>query len=140
MQTFLPYPNFKESAKILDYRRLGKQRPEAKQLHTIVTTELVNSNRWKNQPLVMMWRNYPDALAFYYNCILEEWTKRGYKNNMPLIPVKLEGMVFPWWLGEEQYHSSHRATLLAKYPEFYEKYNWKEEPKLGYYWPERIGN
>lgn len=32
MQTFLPYISFEESAACLDYRRLGKQRLEAKQL------------------------------------------------------------------------------------------------------------
>jgi len=32
MQTFLPFPDFAESAKCLDNRRLGKQRVEAKQI------------------------------------------------------------------------------------------------------------
>ena len=32
MQTFLPTSNFAESAKYLDYRRLGKQRVEVLQL------------------------------------------------------------------------------------------------------------
>jgi len=29
MQTFLPYPGFADSARVLDRRRLGKQRGEA---------------------------------------------------------------------------------------------------------------
>ena len=32
MQTFLPYPDMIKSAKALDYKRLGKQRVEAKQI------------------------------------------------------------------------------------------------------------
>ena len=32
MQTFLPYPDFRESLESLDYKRLGKQRVEALQL------------------------------------------------------------------------------------------------------------
>ena len=32
MQTFLPYESFEESAKVLDYRRLGKQRVEGMQI------------------------------------------------------------------------------------------------------------
>ena len=32
MQTFLPYPSFEESAKVLDWRRLGKQRVEGMQI------------------------------------------------------------------------------------------------------------
>jgi len=40
MQTFLPYADFKESAQCLDYRRLGKQRVEAKQIHRMEGIEL----------------------------------------------------------------------------------------------------
>jgi hypothetical protein len=36
MQTFLPYPSFEETAKILDYKRLGKQRVEAYQIANII--------------------------------------------------------------------------------------------------------
>jgi hypothetical protein len=36
MQTFLPYPDFQTSAKILDNKRLGKQRVEAKQILEIL--------------------------------------------------------------------------------------------------------
>ena len=32
MQTFLPYKSFEESAKVLDWRRLGKQRVEGMQI------------------------------------------------------------------------------------------------------------
>ena len=32
MQTFLPHRSFSKSAETLDYRRLGKQRVEAKQI------------------------------------------------------------------------------------------------------------
>lgn len=32
MQTFLPYPDFRQSAKVLDRARLGKQRVECLQL------------------------------------------------------------------------------------------------------------
>ena len=32
MQTFLPYDSFEESASVLDWKRLGKQRVEAMQI------------------------------------------------------------------------------------------------------------
>ena len=32
MQTFLPYESFKQSARVLDWRRLGKQRVEGMQI------------------------------------------------------------------------------------------------------------
>ena len=37
MQTFLPYPDFAESAAVLDSKRLGKQRVEALQVLRAVT-------------------------------------------------------------------------------------------------------
>jgi hypothetical protein len=47
MQTFLPVANFKESAKILDYRRLGKQRVEARQILNALQGK---SKGWANHP------------------------------------------------------------------------------------------
>ena len=37
MQTFLPFPDFHESAACLDMRRLGKQRVEAMQILRTIT-------------------------------------------------------------------------------------------------------
>ena len=39
MQTFLPYPDFVKSALVLDYRRLGKQRVEARQILDIIVND-----------------------------------------------------------------------------------------------------
>jgi len=36
VNTFLPYQNFRKIAKILDWKRLGKQRVEAKQIINIL--------------------------------------------------------------------------------------------------------
>ena len=63
MQTFLPYSSFKDTAKVLDYRRLGKQRVEGMQI--IQTIE--NQNGWKNHPIVKMWTPYVPALKQYTN-------------------------------------------------------------------------
>ena len=45
MQTFLPYPDFVKSAQCLDYRRLGKQRVEAKQILEI-NLMLTNTDKY----------------------------------------------------------------------------------------------
>jgi hypothetical protein len=37
MQTFLPYPDFRESLQVLDNKRLGKQRVEAYQIISAIT-------------------------------------------------------------------------------------------------------
>lgn len=73
MQTFLPYPSFEETAAILDYRRLGKQRVEAFQIHNIIT-QPDYTGRWANHPAVKMWRGYENALKLYVNVMIVEWS------------------------------------------------------------------
>lgn len=114
MQTFLPYKDFKECAKVLDYKRLGKQRVEAKQIFDCIYYQ----NRWKNHPTVKMWIGYEGALALYHNEMISEWIRRGYNNNMPYIVYK-DTINFPWWLGYEDFHKAMRSRLIQKYPEYY---------------------
>ena len=75
MQTFLPYADFKASAKCLDYRRLGKQRVEAMQIHKIVSGERTTGG-WINHPAVVMWRGFSSLLAYYHNEMVAEWVSR----------------------------------------------------------------
>jgi len=51
VQTFLPYTDFIKSAKCLDYKRLGKQRVEAKQILNILLGETTKAG-WTNHPAV----------------------------------------------------------------------------------------
>ena len=81
MQTFLPYPDFRLSARCLDNKRLGKQRVEAWQ---ILRTLLGENEGWKNHPAVRMWYRKTTALKIYSDAIVREWINRGFKNNMKL--------------------------------------------------------
>ena len=97
MQTFLPYPDFVKSVECLDYRRLGKQRIEARQIHNAIQP---NSNsRWRHHPIVKMWRDHTNALSYYINCEIKEWVRRGYKNNIELLKVVFP-IVYPQWFVE----------------------------------------
>lgn len=131
MQTFLPDPDFFVSASILDYRRLGKQRVEARQIYNALTGK---SKGWINHPATKMWRGHENALAFYHNAMIFEWKKRGYNNGMGLLSFKPH-VVFPPWLGDPKFHASHRSNLLRKDYEFYKKFNWQEPDDLPYVWP-----
>lgn len=85
MQTFLPYPDFAESARCLDNRRLGKQRVEAYQiLRALERFDDPQRPGWRNHPAVLMWRGYEDALRLYMNATITEWTGRGFRNTMAL--------------------------------------------------------
>ena len=131
MQTFLPYADFEESAKVLDYRRLGKQRVEGMQI--INAIENPNPQGWKNHPIVIMWTPYVIALKHYTNVMIREWINQGYNNNMELENIT-EPIVYPHWLGNKSFHSSHRANLLRKDYDYYHKFTWKEDPDNPYAW------
>ncbi len=130
MQTFLPYADFNESVKCLDYRRLGKQRVEAMQ----ILNALKDPNYgWQNHPAVKMWRGYEGALKAYMNICIKEWLRRGYKNNMELARVS-KNVKYPPWFGNEKFHAAHRSNLLRKDPEWYGQFGWLESPDLPYIW------
>lgn len=130
MNTFLPYESFEESAKCLDYKRLGKQRVEAYQ----ILKALFHGGGWENHPATKMWRGYEDALGLYMNCMIEEWIRRGYKNTMKMWPLT-EIVIYPDWLGDELIHRSHRSNLLRKDPSWYSQYKWIEPDNIDYFWP-----
>jgi hypothetical protein len=133
MQTFLPYADFRKSAECLDYRRLGKQRVEAKQLIDLL--EGITDNNWKNHPAYRMWYGYVDALKDYYNVIVEEWVSRGYKNNMPLYDIpRGSGYELPDWFGKKDFHDAHKSNLLRKDYEYYKQFGWDVPLDLKYIW------
>ena len=133
MQTFLPYPDFTKTAKCLDYRRLGKQRVEARQIITILEGN-AKSNAWRRHPVVLMWHGYIEALQEYFNIISLEWIARGYKHNMGLYPIE-DWPAMPPWLGNDEFHRSHQSNLLRKSPEHYGKLFPDVPADLPYIWP-----
>ena len=135
MITFLPYPDFMRSAKVLDNQRLGKQRVEAVQVVRII---LAKDSKFKYHPLTIMWNPFLHALCNYGMVVCEEWSDRGFvdhlwhefynaKQNVPLIR--------PTWIGDNLLHSSHRSNLLRKNYSHYQKFGWTESIGLDYYWP-----
>ena len=132
MQTFLPYKDFNKSLQSLDYRRLGKQRVEAKQILNVLLGR-TETKGWRNHPITKMWAGYESALQLYFNLCVKEWIGRGYNNNMEL--ENIEGdVVYPIWLGDDIFHSSHRANLLRKDLEFYSTEGWDEDSTNPYAW------
>jgi hypothetical protein len=133
MQTFLPYPDLKESVRVLDYRRLGKQRVETFQVLNILL-DRTPTKGWRNHPVTLMWAGYEPALQLYQNYTIQEWIDRGYKNTMQYEEVNPNSVVMPPWFGLEEFHRSHRSNLLRKDYGYYSQY-FDEDPTLEYYWP-----
>jgi hypothetical protein len=87
---------------------------------------------WKNHPIVKMWTPYVPALKQYTNIIITEWIGRGYNNNMEFYDIY--NVEYPDWLGDERFHSSHRANLLRKDFGYYSQFKWTENLESPYVW------
>ena len=134
MQTFLPYANYGQSAKCLDYKRLGKQRVECKQIYTALTTPTYG---WQNHPAVKMWRGHEESLALYGYVVCEAWRERGYNDSLlPFFSDRVTNFpVPPPWIGSFEFHASHQSNLLRKDPAYYGQFDWTTGPDLPYVWP-----
>ena len=136
MQTFLPEEDFYKTAQSLDRQRLGKQRVETLQIAGVVAGI---KDGWKNHPAVKMWMNYPQTLLEYQRAIVGEWLDRGYKDTCwektvdLLAPIKQ--LSLPWWIGNDEFHLSHRSNLVRKNPEHYGSFWPDVDDTLEYKWP-----
>ncbi|WP_328340686.1 MSMEG_6728 family protein [Streptomyces violaceus] len=128
MQTFLPYPGFRDSALVLDRRRLGKQRVEALQ---VLRGLVVPDYAWRRHPAVRMWAGYEEALVRYGLEICRVWREQGHQDTCaatlvadlaatrPHAPVRDQRQLaaegeLPPWLGDDTFHRSHRSALVRK--------------------------
>lgn len=136
MQTFLPYKEFRLSAKSLDRQRLGKQRVEVLQLLKALAGE---SKGWSNHPAALMWRGSERKLIEYGIVMCEEWKSRGYKDTctekIAAYAAVFSGDEQPVWLGDENFHRSHQSNLIRKLPEHYEPQFAGVPADLPYVWP-----
>jgi hypothetical protein len=144
MQTFLPCPNYWQSAQCLDNKRLGKQRLECKQillaLGLSIGQHTPGKRGWTNHPAVCMWRGYEPALIVYAVCMCAAWRKRNFKDSLGAEFVAAYATTtmaaeHPPWLGDERIHASHRSNLLRKDSAYYAQFDWKEPDNLPYVWP-----
>lgn len=139
VQTFLPDSSFETSAKILDYRRLGKQRVETLQLLKALSGEKAG---WSNHPAAKMWKGHTNALVLYGVAMCNEWIGRGYKDTC-LEKIKLYwreelSADYPEWMSNEDFFASHRSNLLRKNPDYYSSFGWSEPDTLEYVWPTNL--
>jgi Pyrimidine dimer DNA glycosylase len=133
MQSFLPYSDFERSARVLDWRRLGKQRVEALQILNVLTA-FPRRVAWDRHSAVLMWTGHERALRHYLHCVVREWIRRGYVNNISA-PMPRGAIERPAWLGRRALHDSHRSRLLRKDPVWYSQFGWRVPPDLEYWWP-----
>jgi hypothetical protein len=158
VNTFLPFPSFIKSARVLDDKRLGQQRNEVRQiLHA-----LHGGVGYANHPATIMWRGYHVALVNYGLAVCDEWIGRGHRDSqreiiadfipfcrdpwIALTPRELKDKgLLPWWFGWKHFHESHRSNLMRKNADHFEWRIWEElgntdpiDPGLPYVWPQSI--
>lgn len=140
MQTFLPSPNFDYSARALDERRLGKQIVECLQIYRAITRP---DYGWQNHPAVNQWRGYESALLQYADAMHDEWLRRGHTEHGAYQQLIIEGAEhwkltswrLPPWLGDDEYHRSHRSALVRKFPAHYAPMFPDGDIDAEYIWP-----
>ncbi|MFL6079760.1 MAG: MSMEG_6728 family protein [Ornithinibacter sp.] len=145
MQTFLPYPDPRASAAVLDDRRLGKQRVETFQVLRALTWPQYG---WKHHPVVKMWRGFVPALVSYGLACVDEWRARGRADATRTALLEFTGGAEPdWdelhdagavppWVGDESLHLSHRSALVRKDPGHYRPIFGDLPDDLPYVWPD----
>ena len=146
MQVFMPFADFIETARALDKRRLQKQGVECLQLLLSIYDVPLDDGRsrtgHKNHPAYKAWQPYPLALIKYTLVIVEECKVRGIKADTVegrvrgLLPeaCDLESIPLPPFVGDEEFHRSHRYRLLQKGREdaaksgenWYDQFTWEE--------------
>jgi hypothetical protein len=149
VQTFLPYADFGETARVLDRRRLGKQRVETIQVLRALT---VAGYGWRHHPAVKMWAGYEEALVRYGLEICAVWCSTGNadtcaatlttdlvgstgKESPRTQPELSSAAELPPWLGDPAFHLSHRSALLRKDPAHYRSFFGDVPDDLSYVWP-----
>lgn len=140
MNTFLPYPDFAESARCLDRQRLCKQRVETLQLLRALAGE---TRGWFHHPAARMWAGWEHLLVDYGLAVCAEWVARGYRDTCaariaafgPRYANQCDGRA-PAWLGDPAFHRAMRSNLTRKDAARYGPM-WPDVPNdLPYVWPD----
>jgi len=140
MQTFLISSDPIETAKLLDYKRLGKQRTETVQILNILLDQ-TGTRGWRNHPAVRMWKGYEAFLVkVYLKAMIEEWKNRGYKSpkcdehyKRLYKLVEHQEPIAPSWFSNE-FFTSHKSNLVRKNSDYY-KPLFNIDGNLPYVWP-----
>lgn len=115
MNVYLPYPDFRRSAKCLSNAHLHEQRLAVRGLiYDIVIHHRQNE-----------WSGHMTQLLEVYAATLAEWSRRGVLV-ADVVPVMLDhGDRPPAWLGDRRFHDSQREALLRLDPAHYERMKWR---------------
>jgi hypothetical protein len=159
-QTFHISPDYRETARCLDLRRLNKNITEAFQVFRWCIGE---GKRQGNPHPYNMWLGYEESLLEYIQEMHLEWNGRydaglrggvrTHKNGLEATEIlgRIDASLYPqpYWIEDERLISSQRSALLYKDFEWYSQFGWTEKPavptkinkngsvSLPYFWPDK---
>lgn len=151
MITFMPMINYREALRSLDDARLDKQILEVEQ---IVNAIMDPEDGYRNHPCTRMWSPYVLNLLTYGIYAVGVWAERQRKNPMERDSRMYSRQVaianhmgsmraakshqIPMWVGDIDFHESHRSNLIRKDPIHYN--SWPCTPiNMPYLWPHVVG-
>lgn len=110
---------------------------------------------WQHHPIVKMWKGYESLLSIYGYVVCYEWKLRGFNDStgekIVIHSLKIRNfdssiflddvygrikypVLYPEWLGNEQFHLSHQSNLIRKLPEHYRPIFGDVPDNLPYEW------
>lgn len=136
MIIWVPYANLALCAHAFDDRDLFEQQYNVMYVLQLLGHQHLITASWRRQ--YEAWKPYPRALLHYLHTMILEWDRRDYHPLFDIIrtpkmaeengvPESALGNWFdpPGWLGWEELHSSHRAFMRDRTPEYNRR--WDDE-------------
>jgi hypothetical protein len=115
VNTFLPFPNLRDSADCLDNKRLPNQLNECR----VIQKALAGDKAWARHPATLMWEGCDVALSIYMSCLADEMWRRGMRVPQWAPELSYGFCGLPPWFGHPAVHESHRRNLLRKNYQYY---------------------
>lgn len=123
MRVYLPYPDYRRSAKCLSDAHLIEQRASCRNLIMNITVpRCYSGDRTHLDP----WVECINGVLWLTDATLEERRRRGHdeKGITPWMLYKLGLPSRPDWLGRPDYHEQVKRELLHLAPAHYGKMGW----------------
>lgn len=123
MRVYLPYPDYRRSAKCLNDDHLKEQRNSCRNLIQALTVPRSYSGDMTH---VLPWAADINGLLWLTDATLEERRRRGIDERgvTPWLLYKRDLPSRPYWLGNPDYHAAQRKHLLTAAPAHYGKMGW----------------
>lgn len=143
VETWLPYPNYAESAHVLDTKRLSKQRANVNEIMDVLH-EINQESKYYEHPVIEMWRGFEPQLCEYGLVCCEEWRKRSRKYDKLADRIRWHmdcatagdyTLDKPPWFGNLEFHLAHQSNLVRSDPDYYWKFFVGVPDNLPMIWP-----